>query len=471
MARKGFIKQGIELEGFVQDKAQITQKQSRFVHEQATQVFSEKIFPRFYLDDGKPEFPSDPHSSLGKLSNHITDVISRAVHECEHQGWVYTLIGCEPFSSTFAATHIHISIRKQPVSDDVSDLRKKLYSVQPLISLLGQNSPIASGVLRSVKDARLAFSSWSDLTRYDTNDMSHYLALAQGRKALTLECRLPSSCSFYHLLGIVAFIKTICKLDSVPIIPFEQVENTFYRTIKWGAQALVPVVSPADVGFIGLKGKKVLLPIKDLFRLFLEDNEVKEALKDTLSELPDSQSKRVLEFYDIISNGYSVSDFMIALWEKTKRRVEITNILGDVTKLSYEKKKPFWQILPTPFEYKLPQLEEKITIPELRELLKKWNLDIFNYSVDKESIDHIINTSICSIQKNETTKEILRKFVSFPSISRPALIPTGKRSQYDKIINFLLEEKVLKYSESDNIYSKGKIFPYLIQLATEEGLL
>jgi len=42
-------------------------------------------------------------------------------------------------------------------------------------------------MLREVKDVRLAYSTWSDLTKYDSTDPSHYLALAQGCKALTLK--------------------------------------------------------------------------------------------------------------------------------------------------------------------------------------------------------------------------------------------------------------------------------------------
>ena len=73
-----------------------------------------------------------------------------------------------------------------------------------------------------------------------------------------------SPCSYYQLLGNLVFIKTVCKLDEMPFIPFERVEDIFYRVIKYGGQALVPILSPNEVGYVALKGKKFLVPIKDL---------------------------------------------------------------------------------------------------------------------------------------------------------------------------------------------------------------
>jgi len=161
------------------------------------------------------------------------------------------------------------------------------------------------------------------------------------------------------------FVKTICKLDELPFVPFERVEDIFYSVVKYGAQALVPVTSPNEVGLMTLKGKKFLVPIKDLFRLFIEDNETKGVLNEVLSELPPEDRVNVLKYYSIIGDGFTASDFVISLWNQTKIRPDIAKIMSEVTKLSYEKKKTLWDILPKPAEYVLPNLDNKITIEEL----------------------------------------------------------------------------------------------------------
>jgi len=144
---------------------------------------TEKLSADYYLDDHKPEFPSKPYTNLDELTKHITDVIGRALHECEKKEWLYTLIGCEPWASSFASAHIHSSIEGKATQDNVYALRKKMYSIQPFIVLLSQNSPISCGTLRSVKSTRLAYSTWSDLTHYETTDVSHYSSLGQRMRA------------------------------------------------------------------------------------------------------------------------------------------------------------------------------------------------------------------------------------------------------------------------------------------------
>jgi len=162
---------------------------SGFIHDQATTLFEEKVSANYLCDDHKPEFPSKPYSNLDELTKHITDVITRAQHECEINNWYYAFIGCEPFANSFASAHVHCSIDGEATQENVYNLRKKLYSVQPFIVLLSQNSPISNGTLRSVKSTRLAYSTWSDLTHYDSTDASHYLSLAQHRKNILCWCR------------------------------------------------------------------------------------------------------------------------------------------------------------------------------------------------------------------------------------------------------------------------------------------
>jgi len=462
------VKQGIELEGYVQERDSISQNHSKFVHDSAVKLFSDKVFPKYYLDDGKPEFPSDPYDNLGELSKYIADVITRAIHECEHKGWIYSLIGCDPFSNTFASTHIHMSIKKQPTADDVISLRKKLYPMQSFICLLSQNSPIAGGVLRPVKDARLAYSSWSDLTKYDSTDPSHYLALAQGRKALTLEVRLPSSAPYYQVLSTAVFVKTICKLDELPFIPFERVEDTSYRVIRYGGQALVSIVSPEEVGYVGLKGKKYLLPIKDLFSLFLNDDQVKPVLKEVLSELSSGDRDKVKQFFKIIENGYTVSDYLIEIWNVTKHRKDIIEALGGVTEESYVKKKPFWQLLPNPSKFVLPNIESKITINELQELLKNWNLDIFSNHLNEKAVDHVLNTSIHSLRKNDVTKEVFKSLLKKEQVKVSSL---SNLKDSGTTLLFLNDEKIIQYDKYSNNIKRGELYMYVIQLAKEEKLM
>lgn len=85
MSKVEYIKQGVELEGYVQNRDKMTQREGYYVHDRAVNSFRGCAHHKYYTDDGKPEFPSEPRENLKDLTVHVKDVIGRALDECKRR--------------------------------------------------------------------------------------------------------------------------------------------------------------------------------------------------------------------------------------------------------------------------------------------------------------------------------------------------------------------------------------------------
>jgi len=457
-------KQGIEIEGYVQELSNYD-KMDIFVNNEACGKFREDVNEAFYFDDGKPEFPSNPYVGLRPLVAHITDVIARALDLCEEQEWIFSLIGCHPYQDSFASVHVHNTLGKSPTKKEEQDMRKRLFSVQPFIELLSMNSPIMNGNIAPVKDVRMSYSTWSQFTDFDVKSTGHYMSLASGRKALTLEVRIPSSCGLYQLIGVTAFIKTILSFDDIPILPIPYVEDLFYKTIRFGGEAICPLILPNKIGYLGLKGKTVYVKISDLFKQFLEDKETRGRLDKVLSELPASTSSNVMAFYKVIANGHTMSDYILHFFDKVRgNRKEVIDLLSQISS-SFHGKIPIFSTLETPKNNMLPKLNTTLSIAELEKMLKEE--DFYNIQeeigIEREEIDHVLYTNKFSLRKYKPVKDTIIALLNTKSVSR-GILTSGAR-------NFLVNSGVAKYDETSRNLIQGDKFSYVAQIAKDENLI
>jgi len=454
---------GVELECYVQESNSLKGKDF-FVHSNACSLFKERINSAFYVDDHKPEFPSKPYSNLKNLSDELCNIMLASSELAKKKNWVMILIGCHPYTDTFASGHIHSSFNMSPSKKEEAEIRRKLFSIQPLLALLSQNSPIMNGEISPVKDSRLAYGSWSQFTNYDEMSTGHYMALASGRKKATLECRIPSSCGLYQILGIVSFLKTIISFEDVPILPTQYVEDLYFKTLRYGGEAITPLVNPSKIGYLGFDGKTVYVKISDLWKRFLEDKETSSRLNEVLKELPPAIKKKVLGFYNIISMGLTASDFILNLFNEEKNKEEILLTLEETTNESYARKSAFYEILETPELPENPKHQCTISIKELEEMLRKEQFFEIQdeLGIDKELMDYILNTHKLSLRKNPQTREFIKCLLRSKK-------PVKISIKHD-LNDFLIENDIININDA-GLYSKGKNFSTLLQLAKDEFLL
>uniref|UniRef100_A0A6H1ZWL5 Putative de novo glutathione biosynthesis protein n=1 Tax=viral metagenome TaxID=1070528 RepID=A0A6H1ZWL5_9ZZZZ len=472
---------GIELEAFVQDRSLIDNDHLGFKHKSASFAFK-SISANFYLDDGKPEYPSNPHSSLEELIEEIKSVLAQVQDICEREGWLFSSIGCHPFASSFASYHIHTSLSEVPLVKDIAQTRKYLLDLQPYIALLSQNSPAICGTKAPYKDVRLTYSRWARFTNSERSSHDdHYLSLAEGRtghtNVNTLECRLPSSCSLHQGEAVLVFIKAMVELANLPILPIAKNETMFYRVLKWGGQALIPVMDYSTMNFLG-SGKEVLVPISELFRLFLTDNTIQPVFREIIQELPSKDRDDVMEYFKIIASGLTPSDYIIKLCEDLNwDNKAISEAISRITMEGYLNSKPFWELIPTPSKPELPMIKDIYSLEEALELIKEKGTSVKFEST--EDLDYILHTSKYSLRNCAGTRIILRNLAKKPEMQSISSFLNNRKlmsSEATRILNFLARKKVLETNSptewtSELQYGPGKKFPYVIQLAREENLL
>jgi len=470
-------KHGIELEGYVQAPNKINLTNHGLEHQRGLK-FLQRISERFYFDDNKPEFPTLPYTNLGELSLHTKDIISKGHELLKKEGYNYIFIGCLPFQTSFASGHIHSSISKNPSRLEQRKMRRRLYSVQPFIALLGMNSPIYNGIVADILDVRLGYGHWSEFTIYNSNDSSHYLSLANGRKTTTLETRIPSSSTLHQIMGCVAFVKTILNLRKSPPI-ISNAEKLFYSVVQYGGQALVPISNPLTLNFLGLGEEEIYIPINELFKLFISRGETKDVLNEVMMEFNSVERKKIYEFFNLISNGYTMSDFTMVLFNAlSSDRTKLSNELSKITYSSYAKDLAIWDFIDKPEHPIPPILEERITLEELDQLISEWknkSSDLDELNKFKE-FEHILLTDPRCILRNKKTRELFDYFLSnrYGSIEALKAKFTINKSYFDlfikyKIIKFSKKKIPLPFastSEGDSL-TRGKNFSIVAQLVKE----
>lgn len=469
--------QGIELEGLVRTKSSVSHNDLvSHINGDATGRFND-IDPRFYRDDGKPEYPSRPYSSLRELEDEISRVISGACEVSEKNGWIYELIGADPWLmcqnySPFGSTHFHCSIEKEPTKEAEIQMRRKFFSVQPFIELLGMNTCIFNGKVRDVKDARIAFSSWSKFTHSNEYDTGHYMALASGRKAITCEVRLPSSAPKDQVFGIAVFLKAILMMDKVPVLPLSYVEDTFYKVIKWGGQAVVSLCDGSRLSYLGVDGDELYVTVADLFKKFLEDKETRKVLDKVLSELSASSRKNIMDFYKLIASGYTVSDLTLHAYENYKPSTVI-HTLGNMTSGTYKSNgDSLLDHLKVPEILRYPPLSNKLSLEDVEQALlersAKLRTSFTKIATTSSDINNVLLVGDYSVVKHEGSRNLLKWLVGHAHILNmykrlPSISKVGSRS-----IKFFIANNVI---ESVDPIRLGTKFHVVAQVAKDRGLI
>jgi len=447
-------KQGLEIEMFIKDE----ELEKR--HDEAYSIFQDEINSRTYFDDGKPEYPTEPHNNLRDLEREVRNYLSNVLDICRNRGWYLNLIGSDPYSIDFASAHVHNSITDPPIKKAIFSMRRRLYNIQPFIALLSQNSPLSNSQITYCKDSRLGYSVWSRFTEYDTTNPSHYLSLASGELGhthnQTLEVRIPSSSILEQVFANVVIIKTFIQLKDTPILPIAQCKENFFKVIRYGGEALIPLLKPTGIGYLGFKGKKVYVKISELFGLLLKDDNVQDYLKESLKELSPSLRSRVLEFFNDISKGYTMSDFILETYFHNQNKESFTNILNNAIQNSL-KGESYKEILDTPDRPFFPIIEKNISLEELEEMLKKNNFD-FKIDYDTEQIERILSCrDRISIRKSLALRFLLRELIRHHKM-------IGKYTK--DVIKYAIENELMT-----NDGKEGRLLSAVYQEARERGLI
>jgi hypothetical protein len=451
-------KQGIELEGNVIDSKGSPLIKSIPLHQTATNWFQE-FYGKYYYDDNKPEFPSDPFVSLGSLENHMTDVISKALGKCEREGIFYTLMGCYPFFNDFCSGHIHTSV-KNVNGDDLMNIRKKLFNAQPLIALLSANSPIMNNVYRA-SDVRLTFSSWARFTDYKDLKKDHWMALAVGENGSTLECRLPSSAPLFQIMSIAILIRQIIENeDSEP--PCINCKESFNRIVKYGSQAIIPISIPGGLlSYYGVKESNLTVKVTDLWSYYYNAN--KKQFDSYLETLSPHLRNEITLFYKTVANGYTLSDLILSEWFKLDNKLDMLPFLGDITKRSYTHQDVIGK-LNIPEKGILPSFSPKTTIKDLEELVKSIK------PLDIKSFDNTIDVySLMESIKGNKQANLITIFnkLNEGNCQLRDMVEMIKKST----IEYFHSINVIKYDETKDLYTPTDNYPLLIQTLTDCGLI
>jgi hypothetical protein len=455
-------KNGIELELNIKNRLD-----NSIVNDLALNHFTDKISPRFYWDDGKPEYPSNPYSNLGDLEQELVDVITEAYDIAEKNNWNIIMLGTDLDYPSFSSAHIHQSISKNPTEEEIRYIREHLASIQSFIALLGQNSSILEGIITYCKDARLGYSLWSKFTPYNSNSTSHYLSLASGlsghSKVPTLEVRIPSSsCLLEQLFANVILVRTFSRLPKVPILPLSETRNTFYKVIRYGGEALIPILNPNGVGYLGIKGKTIYVRISELFKILLQDSLIKDLVKESLSELSSSLRSRITELFELITKGYTVTDLIEETFLSNPKINYLEGKLHLALYNSYSNKDSFTNVLHIPKEKKLQMFVPNITLEELNEMIKKKNME-FLESYIVEDIERIVeDNDSYSIKNSIMTKEIIYTLIKNKKLKNLNKYLTS----YKPNIEYCIKNKLLTED-----FKIGKNFLAVVQLAKERGYL
>jgi len=412
---KKVYKQGVELELSVVDLSNPLDR-SYGLHSAVCDEIKE-IYSGVYWDDSKPEFPSKPYESLGSLEDHVREMISQFQDVAEEHGGSLSFLGNFPFYRDFCSGHIHTSLRNMR-EDTWFYMKQVLYNVQPLLAYASGNSPILEGQYRA-SDVRLLFSNWAEFTEFNDKDPDHYLALACGNGGSTLECRIPSSAPLAQIIGIAAMIRAILENEDAPI-PMNNVKESFYNVILYGARALLIVPVPEKASYYGIKFRKAFVPVSSFFKDFVAT--YYDYLKEQLSDCSVALQKEVFKFYDMLSNGTSMSDIILSIYYGSKTPLELAERITKLTcEYGYLKLELFNSLKEPPKYNRLPKAVREITLDELKEIVESLSFDEIEPSPIRDMVDYLLTHSRSHIA---TVLSYLRDGV-VPSRYRDELLELG----------------------------------------------
>ena len=404
------------------------------------------------------ELSSKSYADLGELAVHMQKVAGEGLKILNKQYHAIT-IGCTPFFFDFASAHIHSSVKGMSENTWIA-LRQKLYSAQPLIDLLSQNSPVV-GAVRAA-DVRLLLSNWSTFTDLDSTEMSHWFAIAYGLRGQTIEVRIPSSAPLFQVMGVAAMLRVVIEDDAMPIaIP--QAKKNWNRVINYGSSSLSEISIPSILRYDGFKYKKLVVKTTDLWKQFYIN--YAEKFDKVLSTLPANLRKDVKEFYNFISEGHTLSDsYYEIINDYTIRDMEdkIAEKLADISVKSYNGGGAF-DILPRNPKPFMPLVEKYFSIEEVQKLADKIATANFaeRYNAfDTDALNLLLNAEFSPIT-NGTILNVIQTINDGEAVETNMLYAPQQRA--------LLRSKVLGVER--NFFTKGENFGVALAICKEAGLI
>lgn len=445
-------KQGIELEFNVIGNSGSVLKKDERIHRHACDVFYDKVSTRFHMDDDKPEYASKPHDSMGSLSEELESVVTSCVSISKGRNLKLSLLGNYPFFKDFCSGHVHTSMIKMN-SKTWLNMRQKLYNAQPIIALLSANSPILNGVYRT-PDVRLAFSSWSRFTPFDSIDDDHWMALAYGKNGSTLECRIPSAGPLHQLIGVATLIRVLLE-DKDYVLPEMNTKYAFDRVIRYGSQAIVDIMLPCAMTYSGFKKRCISVSIVDLWREYYESNI--DLFDKILSTCSSKVREGVKEFYDSVCKGVTLSDKVYAVWYGLKNKTKFIDFISELTKSSYLGN-PFMRDLPSPKNIPSQIGFEKIDFEEFKRIIgsikPKRSLDLHKTIIRPDIL------KVLFMENGVLDNGILRRLLV--TLKTKESIPGFNKR---RITDVLINNDIVK--EKGKYLIPGKNLNYFIQLLEE----
>jgi hypothetical protein len=443
-------RQGIEVELQVLDTMSPTTKSEGFPIEGVLR----KVSDNFHLDDGKAEYSSKPYKTLAEIEDDLSICIGAGMDTMEKNGAYGLAIGCQPFYKDFASGHVHTSIMNMNESSWI-ELRQRLYSAQPIIALLSQNSPALYG-LRAA-DVRLVLSAWSAFTDFDSINQAHYQSLAYGENGNTLETRVGSSGPLFQIIGLAALIRVIITNNDVPI-PVIHTKDNWVNVINYGSSSLCKVGLPVVGNYDGVKYKTVMIKTTDLFKIFYENN--KDALAKELEGVHPITKQEVFKFYDLLANGYTLSDLVYSVFRNNEPDI-CNKTLFNLFRASY-KREPILDKF-TNYKHFMPIVSSFITLDQMKDEIGKVKESSLIKRVELMKKDYLAAfIGDIGIIKNVKTIEILRKVAN----DGKYLYKPAEKAIVEELINI----KVLSLTNEARVVGADENLPLIVALAKQVNI-
>jgi hypothetical protein len=447
-------KQGIEIETQQIDKVST---KSKYVNGLRFGPLTD-IHHGFHQDDGKVEFSSEPFANLGDMESHLRVNYGAGLREMAKDFYPITM-GCTPFFFDFASGHVHTSTKGMTEGTWVN-LRQKLFSAQPLIDLLSQNSPIVGSVRAA--DVRLLLSNWSTFTDFDSKEEAHWFAVAYGMKGQTIEVRIPSSGPLFQLLAVAAMIRVVIEDDGAAIA-LPDIKTNWSRVINYGSSSISRVAIPSSLRYDGFKQKDISVKTTDLWKVFYED--YAEPFDKILNQLSTPMKNDIKEFYKFIANGHTLSDSYYAIIDKMvtdNKETDIARVLSDITIKSYSGGGAF-DILPSNPDPFMPIIEKFLSIKEMKDICTKLRKpDIINrFNVIDNDIANAFLDGINGITSNPYTSDLILRLRRGDTVAINAVNANSLRC----LVTTNIAQVV------GNNITKGTNFNIAVALAKEAGVI
>jgi len=261
----------------------------------------------FHWDGGTTEVALKPCENMEEYYLCLKEALSQIYDICDKKDFYYIHNGIDSSRGSGAGAHTHIS------GLDTYEIRDRLWTYQPFIALLSQNSPMGVHVLNSErKDSRLIGGGWAGYS--NGHDGS---ALSTDSDFDTIEVRIPSDTTLIHMVAIASFIKA-CSFIEHGIFKFSNTscQRSYSKVMRIGTDLPILIVLDTPTKLFGYEKNRIPIPINTLFSILVNTGELHESLHLVLDELPSNIRYKVWDFYKIVSDGYTISDYLFDYFSK-----------------------------------------------------------------------------------------------------------------------------------------------------------